>query len=263
MSKDIEHLNSQVQSARDATDMELKKRLQLNKEAKEFESEAQKTVNELMRQLKESKTMKEKGEAQLQQQLDIQLEYGASLWSVLEVEALCDRLTLCILFLFCVVFLFVFLFVFPLVFLYVLFVLSLLSPTLRSPVFTASTMKRERDRQIENSKSATAALREDAETQRRLAGLLEKEKTELKNMLQEKWKEARHLKDRLEESDAKLYEASNTVDNWQETKRDLENTVDKQKRRMHEIKTKASATEDRISAELKDATGYGIVCGGG
>jgi hypothetical protein len=100
LSKDIEHLNSQVQSARDATDMELKKRLQLNKEAKEFESEAQKTVNELMRQLKESKTMKEKGEAQLQQQLDIQLEYGASLWSVLEVEALCDRLTLCILFLF-------------------------------------------------------------------------------------------------------------------------------------------------------------------
>jgi|TARA_B110000091_G_C13633616_1_gene398200 exoribonuclease R len=88
LSKDIEHLNSQVQSARDATDMELKKRLQLNKEAKEFESEAQKTVNELMRQLKESKTMKEKGEAQLQQQLDIQLEYGASLWSVLEVEAL-------------------------------------------------------------------------------------------------------------------------------------------------------------------------------
>jgi hypothetical protein len=157
----------------------------------------------------------------------------------------------------------VFLFVFALVVLYVLFVLSLLSPTLRSPVFTASTMKRERDRQIENSKSATAALREDAETQRRLAGLLEKEKTELKNMLQEKWKEARHLKDRLEESDAKLYEASNTVDNWQETKRDLENTVDKQKRRMHEIKTKASATEDRISAELKDATGYGIVCGGG
>ena len=88
LSKDIENLNIQVQSARDATDMELKKRLQLNKEAKEFESEAQKTVNELMRQLKESKTMKEKGEAQLQQQLDIQLEYGASMWSVLGVEAL-------------------------------------------------------------------------------------------------------------------------------------------------------------------------------
>jgi chromosome segregation ATPase len=193
LARDIENLKLQVQNARDSTDVELKKRLKVEKEAKDFEGEAQKTVNELIRQLKEAKKLKEKDEAQLQQQLDIQLEY-------------------------------------------------------------ASTMKRERDRQIQNSKSAATALREDAETQRRLAGLLEKEKTELKSMLQDKWKEARHLKDRLEEAEAKLYEASNSVENWQQTKRDLEATVEKQKRRIHEIKTKASASEDRLGAELKDAT---------
>ena len=193
LARDIENLTINVQSARDSTDLELKKRLKSEKEAKEFEGEAQKTVQELMRQLKDSKVMKERGEEQLQQQLDIQLEY-------------------------------------------------------------ASTMKRERDRQIDNSKSAASALREDAETQRRLAGLLEKEKTELKTMLQEKWKEARHLKDRLEESEAKFYEASNTVDNWVETKKELEAAIAKQKRRMHEIKTKATTTADRLSGELKDAT---------
>ena len=147
LSRDIEQLRIHVQNARDSTDVELRKRLQVEKEAKEFEGEAQKTVSELIRQLKESKAMKERGEEQLQQQLDTQLEYS-------------------------------------------------------------STLKRERDRQIDNSKTAAGALREDAETQRRLAGLLEKEKTELKGMLQEKWKEARHLKDRLEEAEAKLYEVS-------------------------------------------------------
>ena len=194
LSRDIENLSIQVQSARDSTDVEMKKRMIVEKEAKEFETEAQNTVNELIRQLKDSKKAKERGEAELQQQLDIQLEY-------------------------------------------------------------VSTMKRERDRQSDNSKSATSALREDAETQRRLASLLEKEKTELKGMLQEKWKEARHLKDRLEEAEAKLYESSNTVENWQQTKRELEDTVDKQKRRLEETREKAAASEDRLGAELKDATG--------
>ena len=115
-------------------------------------------------------------------------------------------------------------------------------------------MKRERDRQVENSKTATAALREDAETQRRLAGLLEKEKTELKTMLQEKWKEARHLKDRLEESEAKLYEAGHSMDNWQQTKRDLEGEVIKLKREREQRETAAQEVEDRLGAELKDAT---------
>jgi chromosome segregation ATPase len=193
LSRDIELLKGQVQNARDATDVELRKRLKTEKDAKEFEGEAQKTVQELMRQLKESKSIQERSEEQLQQQLDTQLEYS-------------------------------------------------------------STLKRERDRQIENSKTAAAALREDAETQRRLAGLLEKEKTELKSMLQEKWKEARHVKDRLEEAEAKLYEANSSADGWQQMKRDLETTVDTQKRRLVEIKQQAAVTEDRLGAELKDAT---------
>merc|ERR1711865_1285837 len=79
LSRDIEQLRIHVQNARDSTDVELRKRLQVEKEAKEFEGEAQKTVSELIRQLKESKAMKERGEEQLQQQLDTQLEYSSTL----------------------------------------------------------------------------------------------------------------------------------------------------------------------------------------
>ena len=75
------------------------------KDAKEFEGEAQKTVQELMRQLKESKSIQERSEEQLQQQLDTQLEYS-------------------------------------------------------------STLKRERDRQIENSKTAAANFNFDAHFKR-------------------------------------------------------------------------------------------------
>ena len=108
LGEEIKQLTIHVQVSRQATEDEKNRRLKVEKEAKEFETEAQKTVNELMRQLKNLKLEKTRSNEKLQQQLDTQLEY-------------------------------------------------------------ASTMKRERDRQVTNSKSATEALREDAETQRRLA----------------------------------------------------------------------------------------------
>ena len=41
-------------------------------------------------------------------------------------------------------------------------------------------------------------MKHDADTQRRLANLLEKEKTELKKMLQEKWSECQKLSMRVD-----------------------------------------------------------------
>ena len=59
-----------VQTAREATDVEKNRRLKVEKEAKEFETEAQQTVNELMRQLKSLKLEKTRSNEKLQQQLD-------------------------------------------------------------------------------------------------------------------------------------------------------------------------------------------------
>ena len=79
LGEEIKQLTIHVQVARQATDDENARRLKVEKEAKEFETEAQQTVNELMRQLKALKLEKTRSNEQLQQQLDTQLEYASTM----------------------------------------------------------------------------------------------------------------------------------------------------------------------------------------
>ena len=69
--QEISELQVKVQNARDDADSQRKKLTTLEREAKDFETEAQKTVNELMRQLREVRMAKEREGEKLQQQVRV------------------------------------------------------------------------------------------------------------------------------------------------------------------------------------------------
>lgn len=69
LGEEIKQLTIHVKTARDATDNEKKRRQKVETEAKEFEKEAQATVNELMRQLKQLKIDKERSNEKLQKEV--------------------------------------------------------------------------------------------------------------------------------------------------------------------------------------------------
>ena len=73
LGKEIQQLTIHVQTAREATDTEKTRRQKVESEAKEFEKEAQSTVNELMRQLKQLKLEKERSNDKLQKEVGINL----------------------------------------------------------------------------------------------------------------------------------------------------------------------------------------------
>jgi chromosome segregation ATPase len=119
----------------------------------------------------------------------------------------------------------------------------------------SQSMKRERDRQAENSKAAIAAMKSDADTQRRLANLLEKEKTELKKMLQEKWTECQKMSLRVDEITETNAEAMHELDDWKTTKASLEQQISTLEKEKEQMGWRAKETEQKIRAELKETTG--------
>ena len=119
----------------------------------------------------------------------------------------------------------------------------------------STSMKRERDRQAENSKAAIGAMKNDADTQRRLANLLEKEKTELKKMLQEKWTECQKMSLRVDEITETNAEAMQELDDWKSTKTSLEQQISRLEKEKEELGWRAKETEQKVRAELKEVTG--------
>ena len=115
-------------------------------------------------------------------------------------------------------------------------------------------MKRERDRQAENSKAAIQAMKSDADTQRRLANLLEKEKTELKKMLQEKWSECQKLSMRVDEITETNAESMQELDGWRSAKEALEQQINRLEKEKEEL-VEGQETEQKVRAELKETTG--------
>ena len=130
-----------------------------------------------------------------------------------------------------------------------------LTKQLEQQIDFATTMKRERDRQAENSKSAINAMQGDADTQRRLANLLEKEKTELKKMLQEKWTECQKMSLRVDEITETNSEAMRELDDWKSTKASLDNQIKRLEKEKAEMGWRAKETEDKLRSELKETTG--------
>ena len=119
----------------------------------------------------------------------------------------------------------------------------------------ATSMKRERDRQADNSKAAIEAMKNDADTQRRLANLLEKEKTELKKMLQEKWTECQKLSLRVDEITETNAESMQELDAWRSTKDALEQQISRLEKEKEELGWRSKETEQKVRAELKETTG--------
>ena len=130
-----------------------------------------------------------------------------------------------------------------------------LTKELEQQIEFATSMKRERDRQAENSKAAIQAMKQDADTQRRLANLLEKEKTELKKMLQEKWSECQKLSMRVDEITETNAESMQELDGWRSMKEALEQQINRLEKEKEELGWRAKETEQKVRAELKETTG--------
>ena len=95
LGEEIKQLTIHVQTARDATDNEKKRRQKVETEAKEFEKEAQSTVNELMRQLKQLKIDKERSNEKLQKEV----RRSVCLGRTLNEFAICELLSTCFMYL--------------------------------------------------------------------------------------------------------------------------------------------------------------------
>ena len=130
-----------------------------------------------------------------------------------------------------------------------------LNKELEQQIDFATTMKKERDRQAENSKAAIEAMKNDADTQRRLANLLEKEKTELKKMLQEKWTECQKMSLRVDEITETNAEAMRELDDWKSTRASLQDQIKRLETEKAELGWRAKETEDKMRSELKETTG--------